>query len=50
MNMFTQSKLRPDIITYGVLALGCQNKEQADSLLKEMKDAGYRYDILIIIN
>ncbi|GLV34789.1 uncharacterized protein CBL_09270 [Carabus blaptoides fortunei] len=47
-NMFIQCKLRPDIISYGVLALGCQNKEQANSLLKEMKDAGYRANIEIL--
>lgn len=34
--------LEPDIVTYGVLALGCRNVEEAKELLAEMDDKGLR--------
>lgn len=36
-----QLKMRPNVMTYGVLALSCQTGEQAHSLLNEMRTVGY---------
>lgn len=43
LSMIRTAKLRPDIVTYGVLALGCQTKEEARELLNEMRAKGIRY-------
>lgn len=40
--MIQKAKLKPDIVTYGVLSLGCQTPEDADDLLNEMNDKGIR--------
>jgi hypothetical protein len=37
--------LYPDIVTFGVLALGCRTKQEAQFLLADMRDAGFRYSI-----
>lgn len=38
-----QMKYRPNVVTYGVLALGCKTKEEALDLLEEMNSFGYTY-------
>jgi hypothetical protein len=43
--MIQRSNLYPDIVTFGVLALGCQTKQEAHCLLTDMREAGFRYDI-----
>ena len=35
--------LEPDIVTYGVLALGCKTGQEARDLLLELQDGGVRY-------
>lgn len=42
LTMIRTARLDPDIVTYGVLALGCRTQEEARSLLKEMRDADIR--------
>jgi len=32
-----------DVVTFGVLALGCKNKSEAKDLLKMIADHGFRY-------
>lgn len=32
-----------DIVTFGVLALGCKNKNEAKDLIKIIADNGFRY-------
>lgn len=32
----------PDLVTYGVLAIGCKNKDEATELIEEMKQKSYR--------
>uniref|UniRef100_A0A182WHN6 PROP1-like PPR domain-containing protein n=1 Tax=Anopheles minimus TaxID=112268 RepID=A0A182WHN6_9DIPT len=46
--MIEAANLEPDIVTYGVLALGCQNQEEARSLLKMMAQADVRMNIQIL--
>ncbi|XP_058461206.1 pentatricopeptide repeat-containing protein 1, mitochondrial [Malaya genurostris] len=48
LTMIKTARLEPDIVTYGVLALGCRTQEEARSLLKEMDDAGIRVNIQIL--
>ncbi|XP_053687641.1 pentatricopeptide repeat-containing protein 1, mitochondrial [Sabethes cyaneus] len=48
LTMIKTARLEPDIVTYGVLALGCRNQEEAQSLLREMSDAGVRPNIQIL--
>lgn len=43
LSLMTKSKYRPDLITYGVLSLGCRSKEEALELIEEMKNLSYRY-------
>lgn len=43
LKMIKIAALEPDIVTYGVLALGCRNVEQARELLTEMDNKGIRY-------
>lgn len=40
--MIEIADLKPDIVTYGVLALGCQTPEDADHFLQEMYNKGVR--------
>jgi len=35
--------LEVDIVTYGVLAMGCKNKNDAKDLIKIIADDGFRY-------
>ncbi len=42
LTMIQISKLEPDIVTYGVLALGCRNVDEAKDLLTEMDNEGIR--------
>lgn len=42
LNMIDLAGLEPDIVTYGVLALGCGNVEEARELLVEMDNKGIR--------
>ena len=46
--MIEAANLEPDIVTYGVLALGCQTQEEARSLLKMMHEADVRMNIQIL--
>lgn len=48
LDLFDKFKYRPNIITYGVLALSCETLEDAQMLIKEMKDSGYRINIEIL--
>lgn len=38
--MIDTANLQPDIVTYGVLSLGCTTREEAQDLLQKMHDAG----------
>lgn len=40
--MISLSKLRPDIVTYGVMALGCRTMDDARDYLQELHDAGVK--------
>lgn len=42
LNMIKIACLEPDIVTYGVLALGCRNVEEARGLIDEMDEKGIR--------
>lgn len=42
-------KLKLNIMTYGVLAMTCKTKENAEKLLSEMADKQLKYVILITI-
>lgn len=46
--MIKTAKLRPDIVTYGVLALSCQTQEEARELLQQMYEQGIRMNIQIL--
>ncbi|XP_052896229.1 pentatricopeptide repeat-containing protein 1, mitochondrial [Anopheles moucheti] len=46
--MIEAANLEPDIVTYGVLALGCQTQLEARSLLTMMKQADVRMNIQIL--
>lgn len=48
LTMIRTAGLRPDIVTYGVLALGCRTQEQARELLKQMQAAGIRINSVIL--
>ncbi|XP_055603442.1 pentatricopeptide repeat-containing protein 1, mitochondrial [Uranotaenia lowii] len=48
LTMIQTARLEPDIVTYGVLALGCRTEADAKILLKEMKDAEIRINIQIL--
>lgn len=41
------SGLSPNIITWGVLALGCHRREEAQTLLDGMKMSGHRLNAVI---
>ncbi|CAG9818539.1 unnamed protein product [Phaedon cochleariae] len=41
LNLLTENGYRPDLITYGVLALGCKTKEECLELVEEMKEHSY---------
>ncbi|EDW76723.1 uncharacterized protein Dwil_GK19803 [Drosophila willistoni] len=48
LTMIRTAGLKPDIITYGVLALGCRTQEEARELLQEMQAADIRMNMPIL--
>lgn len=46
--MIKTASLQPDIVTYGVLALGCRTQAEAQELLQEMYSKGIRMNIQIL--
>jgi len=48
LKMVEIAALEPDIVTYGALALGCRNVEEARELLAEMDNKGIRMNIEIL--
>lgn len=46
--MIRTAGLRPDIVTYGVLALGCRTQEEARELLEQMHVAGIKMNMPIL--
>lgn len=48
LEMIEKVKLQPDIVTYGVLALGCQSQEEAHALIQEMDSQGIKMNIQIL--
>ena len=48
LDMIQKVKLEPDIVTYGVLALGCQSQDEARALIEEMDDKGIKMNIQIL--
>ncbi|ALC43076.1 CG4611, partial [Drosophila busckii] len=48
LSMIKTAGLHPDIVTYGVLALGCRSQEQARELLQQMEAEGIRMNMAIL--
>lgn len=48
LEMIDRVNLEPDIVTYGVLALGCQSQEEAQGLIQEMDRKGIKMNIQIL--
>ncbi|XP_069701476.1 pentatricopeptide repeat-containing protein 1, mitochondrial [Periplaneta americana] len=48
LKLIQRAKLNPDIVTFGVLALGCQTQEEAQCLLEDMKSIGFRMNVEIL--
>ncbi|KAH8270363.1 hypothetical protein KR018_008719 [Drosophila ironensis] len=48
LSMIRTAGLRPDIVTYGVLALGCRTQEEARELLQQMQAAGVKLNMPIL--
>nr|CAD7267150.1 unnamed protein product [Timema shepardi] len=48
LQLIREAKLYPDIVTFGVLALGCRTKEEARALLRDMKEASFRVNDVIL--
>lgn len=48
LDMIEKVKLEPDIVTYGVLALGCQTHEEALALMREMDHKGIKMNMQIL--
>lgn len=46
--MIRKAALRPDIVTYGVMALSCQTRSEAWELINEMNDKGIRMNMPIL--
>lgn len=42
LDMFQEYQLQPDLITYGCLALACENYEQCQDFLEDLNNSGYR--------
>lgn len=49
MSLINSENLSVDIVTFGVLALGCKNKNEAKGLIKIITDHGFRYVCKILI-
>jgi len=47
-DMIRRAKLEPDIVTYGVLALTCQTRDEAWELINEMRDKGIKMNLPIL--
>lgn len=41
--MIEAARLEPDIVTYGVLSLGCKTREEIQDFLQQMYDKGIKY-------
>ncbi|KAM7356823.1 pentatricopeptide repeat-containing protein 1, mitochondrial-like [Cochliomyia hominivorax] len=48
LKMIRTAGLHPDIVTYGVLALGCTTVESSRELLEQMRHSGIRMNIQIL--
>lgn len=48
LKLIQKAKLHPDIVTFGVLALGCQSQEEAQSLISDMRNIGFRMNAEIL--
>ncbi|XP_037948799.1 pentatricopeptide repeat-containing protein 1, mitochondrial-like, partial [Teleopsis dalmanni] len=48
LSMLHTVKLQPDIVTYGVLALGCTNEEAARELIQQMHNNGIKMNVEIL--
>lgn len=48
LEMIRKVNLQPDIVTYGVLSLGCQTFEQANELMTEMRNNDVKMNIQIL--
>ncbi|EDW30160.1 GL22616 [Drosophila persimilis] len=48
LSMIRTAGLRPDIVTYGVLALGCRTQEEARELLLQMQEAEIKMNMPIL--
>ncbi|XP_017773300.1 PREDICTED: pentatricopeptide repeat-containing protein 1, mitochondrial [Nicrophorus vespilloides] len=48
LGLIKTARFEPDIITYGVLALGCKNKEEATEFLAYFNQAGLRLNTEIL--
>lgn len=48
LDMIDKVRLQPDIVTYGVLSLGCQSLEEASELMQEMDSKGIKMNIQIL--
>ena len=42
INLIQKKKLHPNIMTFGVLAVGCRSIQQAKLFFADMENAGYR--------
>lgn len=40
--MIQKVNLRPDIVTYGVMAMGCANRDQAREFQQQLTEKGIR--------
>lgn len=47
-DMIMRARLEPNIVTYGVLALSCQSREQAFCLVNEMNEKGIKMNLPIL--
>ncbi|XP_030372200.1 pentatricopeptide repeat-containing protein 1, mitochondrial [Scaptodrosophila lebanonensis] len=48
LTMIRTAGFHPDIVTYGVLALGCRTQEEARELMQQMQAAGIRMNMPIL--
>ncbi|XP_066993743.2 pentatricopeptide repeat-containing protein 1, mitochondrial [Anabrus simplex] len=48
LRLIQSARLHPDIVTFGVLALGCKTEDEAKQLIKDMRSAGYRMNTEIL--
>ncbi|CAH1108103.1 unnamed protein product [Psylliodes chrysocephalus] len=48
LNLMNKHNYMPDLVTYGVLAIGCKNKDEATELIEEMKQKSYSLNAEIL--